>query len=1671
MLSTQIISLIKRLLGDVEIKKSLGSSSLGISYLIQHPQHDLCALKILQGKVTQNEKFLLKFLRDLEANCKIFHPGMAEIFAIMKKGNYFILRRYQEGETLRQTIQKHKKMSEPEATAVLVTIVNVLREFCTRHQALKNLKPNNIILHEDGVTITDYSLPPTIAHFLSPEQCKGKKSTIQSDIYTLGAIYHYCLTGQTLYHGPYKKIMQAHISQPYPKIQSEIPQPVLQILDKMLCKDPEKRYNSYENLLQDLNKQVNAKDALDFSGASNLEKTIDIQVALAKEENQIDTTRKLVRDMIKKELQEVDIVPDEPEEISLEKIVKNLEEITNLSIPGTATRTMQFPKELKNDVLLYLQEKFYRKCWIFNQTNNDLELEIDIQEARIIQHLYHFEEHLKKIISDYKGFVENDGLTDFTGLQQHNIRIVQGNFNDQKHINIENSDSALENSKLNVKIASKDESSQEEGYGLPQLSGGDETVVGDLPQQSNTKEEHPSNFDSDLTIVGDQQVAPNASVPNLESDATIVASEGLPQVVDKVDNSLDSAMPNLESDATIVGGDGLPQVVDEVDTHNTFASNATIVSGNVRDFANNDANSETSYFQTDASEQPQESGGYFSPDAPILQQGTPENEGYFSPEFANSFTSDATIVSEEVSEVAQQVTDEHQHDEDSTDKNQHQDPAPLPQLSQESNFASDPTVVSDAISKVAQAIENSNNGYFSSDTDNSEGLPEVVGEKDSSMATDATIVGGNLSDFVAKEPDATPSYFESDSTILGNDLPQVVQEVENNTADNSMATDATIVGGNLSDFVAKEPDTTPSYFESDSTILGNDLPQVVQEVENNTADNSMATDATIVGGNLSDFVAKEPDTTPSYFESDSTILGNDLPQVVQEVENNTADNSMATDATIVGGNLSDFVAKEPDTTPSYFESDSTILGNDLPQVVQEVENNTADNSMATDATIVGGNLSDFVAKEPDATPSYFESDSTILGNDLPQVVQEVENNTADNSMATDVTVVGGNLSDFVAKEPDHTPNLEYDVTIVGDPTSANSQHQVLESDATIVGNNTANAVQSTPPSSNTASQQLDKKASISTTETRQSEKSRSALNSNDPTSFIMQVAVNFSNSYEVQSWKKFIEENDLKKGESYALIAIKEPKTHIFYVKLDWALHYFELKQKSTSIKDFFQSDYEISELGRGGMGMVLKLTTKFDGTILSIRPENRWSREYFKDHLCIRKGINNQEIVYAELPSGKSFVVKVAFKGCEESLIHEGNCLEKIAQREKISRCVVGLIQQGCLMAKNQEDNTHLGYYAMMEYGGDIATDQLCSMFPDNKLPITVGFMLLYGLTHALIELKEEGVIHRDIKPQNILLTEAGMPKLFDFGLAITTHAVNSELNEDNRRLLRVLDSDFLRISTECEFVHKRLKRLYERKVNMEEFNEQEMNHINNKIKMLETTGRQLQKKEHERAAELQHLCRPVTAEENVERPFAGSLYYAAPEQFKHENVLTHQCDVYQLGATLFTVLTGKKVVKAGNLHKLVEVILYSEKPRLDEHLPKTNLVKALSNLLVQMMRNKPQERIEIEAVKDELNNILFNHLDELTKPPIYDASNIQDPQARSDYYRKIAFVQRMFMKCLRNLHTYLDKLEKEQQENKKIFFTCPGCTKKLHISATMVGQKGCCPNCRHPIVVQITE
>ena len=166
------------------------------------------------------------------------------------------------------------------------------------------------------------------------------------------------------------------------------------------------------------------------------------------------------------------------------------------------------------------------------------------------------------------------------------------------------------------------------------------------------------------------------------------------------------------------------------------------------------------------------------------------------------FSSDATIVSEEVSEVAQIVSEEH-------DESPNQD-QPLPTPAQNFNFSSDITVVNDAINKVAEAIQN-NGSSVESNNDVALAV-DYTDVDDENIATDVTVVNGSVSDFLQQNAkDSTPSYFESDVTIVNQDMSQVVNEVESgqSSVEESIATDMTVVEGNVSDFVSKEPQSAP----------------------------------------------------------------------------------------------------------------------------------------------------------------------------------------------------------------------------------------------------------------------------------------------------------------------------------------------------------------------------------------------------------------------------------------------------------------------------------------------------------------------------------------------------------------------------------------------------------------------------------------------------------------------------------------------------------------------------------------------------------------------------------------------------------------------------------------------------------------------------------------------
>lgn len=574
----------------------------------------------------------------------------------------------------------------------------------------------------------------------------------------------------------------------------------------------------------------------------------------------------------------------------------------------------------------------------------------------------------------------------------------------------------------------------------------------------------------------------------------------------------------------------------------------------------------------------------------------------------------------------------------------------------------------------------------------------------------------------------------------------------------------------------------------------------------------------------------------------------------------------------------------------------------------------------------------------------------------------------------------------------------------------------------------------------------------------------------------LEIVVDFRSAYQTMGWTKFVHEHNLKRGEHFELKdASGADPIRRFGLRLEKLEKYQKEQENIARIKEFFQGDYEIRELDRGGMGMVLKLTAKNDPTILSLRPENLWARQRFAPYLRVVKDSKGKEIIYAEIPKGTEFVVKVAFDGHEDSLVQEARILSKVAEDPHVCQTIIGSVQQGRLFTMNDKaDQTQIGYYLMLEYAAQGDTERLYHRFPDGKLPPTIAFALMYGMVQTLQKLKKFGIIHRDIKPHNILLDNNGLPKLSDFGLAITTTQESDKLTEERKRLLRIMDEGFLHVSRTHEQARERLMVLEKQIAFLDESSEKYRS-LQQDTAALKREIESLRKQEEETAENLKDKYRLISAQENaLQGKFAGSLFYAAPEQLDPEAVLTPKCDIYQLGAVMFTLLTGKRPVEGATSLEIMSRILYPVKPEVSDHVKGNPLVDALSKLILKMMLQNQEQRIDIDEAREELDRILFEHTLELRTLPAYPTpAGLETESEMEKRKHRIALAEELHSKCVNLIFSTIfhnQPLPSLGKELEKIVFSCPHCGKKLHLYRHMDGKRGVCPKCRKGMLVKLS-
>lgn len=211
---------------------------------------------------------LVALLPELQVN----HPNVEAIYEIVEDGGqHYLISEMPKGSQLTERIKRFAPFTVPVSLATVAGVVEALDAIHMSGIAHGDVGPHNIIATHDGSAKLQlagvwkaYSSSRTagvavlaqMAPYLAPEVCTGQKPSVRSDLYSIGVILFELLTGRVPHLGESPTATTVrHLTSPVPSlrgINASVPVAVEQIVNRLLAKDPESRYQTAKELLSDL---------------------------------------------------------------------------------------------------------------------------------------------------------------------------------------------------------------------------------------------------------------------------------------------------------------------------------------------------------------------------------------------------------------------------------------------------------------------------------------------------------------------------------------------------------------------------------------------------------------------------------------------------------------------------------------------------------------------------------------------------------------------------------------------------------------------------------------------------------------------------------------------------------------------------------------------------------------------------------------------------------------------------------------------------------------------------------------------------------------------------------------------------------------------------------------------------------------------------------------------------------------------------------------------------------------------------------------------------------------------------------------------------------------------------------------------------------------------------
>ncbi len=273
----------------------LGSGAMAAVYKAKQLSLDrTVAIKVLPRRFTERSDYVSRFYKEGKIAAKMNHNNIVQAIDVGEAGGlYYFVMEYVEGKTLYDDLSKGKIFDETEAMDVIIQLAHALAHAHDHGMIHRDVKPKNIMINTEGVVkLADMGLARETSdikaalnekgkafgtpYYIAPEQIRGEVNIDgRADIYALGATLFHMVAGRVPFEASTpSEVMRKHLKEPLTPpdhINTSLSAGIAEVIEVMMAKKKQDRYNNVEELLLDLEAVRNGQSPLQARRRFNID--------------------------------------------------------------------------------------------------------------------------------------------------------------------------------------------------------------------------------------------------------------------------------------------------------------------------------------------------------------------------------------------------------------------------------------------------------------------------------------------------------------------------------------------------------------------------------------------------------------------------------------------------------------------------------------------------------------------------------------------------------------------------------------------------------------------------------------------------------------------------------------------------------------------------------------------------------------------------------------------------------------------------------------------------------------------------------------------------------------------------------------------------------------------------------------------------------------------------------------------------------------------------------------------------------------------------------------------------------------------------------------------------------------------------------------------------------